>query len=154
MFVLIIFFLGLIFGSFISSYTWRVGKSVNNKNRSICPKCKSQISWIDNFPLVSYILLNGKCKNCKKKISLRYPLIETCTGLIFAFIYYSYAYCTSHSTNFICGLKGEIGLFTLPYLLIISVILICIFVIDIEKMIIPDKLSFLGFLVVFLVLML
>ncbi len=49
--------------------------------RSHCPKCKHQISALENIPLISYLLLKGKCKHCKTKISLRYPLVELFSGI-------------------------------------------------------------------------
>ena len=97
--------------------------------RSFCPKCKNKISWFDNIPLVSYLLLAGRCRSCQKKISLRYPLIELTTTL--GFIAVSY--------------------FNYPvYFYFLIPILICIFVIDLEHQFIPDGLVFLGIIVCFL----
>lgn len=52
--------------------------------RSRCPHCNHAITWYENIPVFSYLALRGRCAECKKPISLRYPLVEVCTGLLFA----------------------------------------------------------------------
>ncbi len=74
---------GLLVGSFLNVVILRVPRNQSIvKPRSSCPKCHKQIKWYENLPLVSYILLRGKCSHCKAKISWRYPLIEALVGLI------------------------------------------------------------------------
>ena len=82
-----IFLLGLVFGSFLTSFPYRllIGE-LFPKGRSYCPQCKKQINWYDNIPLLSFILLKGKCRSCKKKIPLVYPITELSTGLLFVLI--------------------------------------------------------------------
>ena len=58
--------------------------------RSYCPKCKKKISWKDNIPIISYLLLSGKCRKCKKPISSRYALVEFLSILSFVTIYFLY----------------------------------------------------------------
>ncbi len=53
--------------------------------RSRCPHCGHQIRWYENIPVLSYLVLGGKCSNCKAKISMRYPAIELLTGVLFAY---------------------------------------------------------------------
>lgn len=79
-----IFFFGLAIGSFLNVVIYRTlhGESPL-KGRSKCPKCNRQIKAIDNIPLVSYIILGGRCRNCKKKISWSYPVVELLTGVLF-----------------------------------------------------------------------
>lgn len=60
--------------------------------RSACPKCGHQISALENIPVISYLFLGGKCKGCKTKISLRYPLIEALTGALIGAAAYQYGY--------------------------------------------------------------
>lgn len=67
---------GLIFGSFGSVLVARLPKGKSIGGRSKCPGCKTQIAARDLIPVLSYILLRGRCRNCKRKISLRYPLLE------------------------------------------------------------------------------
>ena len=121
--------LGLIIGSFISAFTYRNPREISiSDGRSRCPKCKREIAWYDNIPLLSYILLGGKCRNCGKKISLRYPAIEAGTAGVFLVV--------------ASQLGGEGGIGRLGFMLVVASILIAIFVIDLEHMIIPDSLVF------------
>ena len=147
-FAVIIF--GLIIGSFLTALSFRIPKKISiAKGRSFCDKCKKEIAWYDNIPLLSYLLLKGKCRNCHKRISLRYPLIELSTTLTFLVIYIIY---TLHITSFIDSVfyawGNALGVITLPYFIFISIILITIFIIDLEKGIIPDNLIFILYLTV------
>ena len=76
---------GLLVGSFLNVVIYRVpiGKSVVTPP-SACPECGHRISPWDNIPVVSWLLLRGKCRNCAEPISARYPLVELATGLLFA----------------------------------------------------------------------
>lgn len=80
------FLLGLLFGSFLNVCISRLPehKSVV-KPRSHCPKCLATIRWYDNVPLLSWVLLAAKCRNCKAAIPWRYPAVELATGLWFLF---------------------------------------------------------------------
>lgn len=119
----LIFVLGLVFGSFISALSWRFPKGLSiARGRSICPNCKKQIIWYDNIPVFSYILLAGKCRHCKKPISLRYPVIELSTAIGFTLIGFQF----------------------IP--LILFFLLEIIFIIDLEHQIIPDIFVFAGIL--------
>ena len=84
-----IFFFGLIIGSFLNCLIWRLHKKESLLGRSYCPKCKKQIAWYDNLPVLSFILLRGKCRQCGKKISWQYPTVELITAVLFimAFLY-------------------------------------------------------------------
>jgi leader peptidase (prepilin peptidase) / N-methyltransferase len=85
----LIFALGLIIGSFLNALEYRIGTKLSiTKGRSICPKCKKQIAWYDNIPVVSYLFLLGNCRQCKKQISLQYPLIEIITGISFVAVFW------------------------------------------------------------------
>ncbi|MCB9833237.1 MAG: prepilin peptidase [Planctomycetes bacterium] len=79
--------LGLFIGSFLNVVIYRLPReclSVWKQTRSRCPRCSVQLRWFDNIPLLSYVvLLRGRCFNCGKRISMRYPLIELFTGLVF-----------------------------------------------------------------------
>jgi leader peptidase (prepilin peptidase)/N-methyltransferase len=124
--------LGLIFGSFLSSVTWRIPRNIrilDLHSRSICPECHNVISWCDNIPLLSYLLLKGRCRHCHKPISLRYPLIEFSTVVLFVVLYFL--------TNAYSPVPSAYILWP------IALLLLAIFVIDFEHQIIPDELSFL-----------
>lgn len=83
----IFFVVGLIIGSFLNVLVCRLHVAENLFfDRSRCPHCKKVIAWYDNIPLISFIILKFKCRNCQKKISWQYPLVEISTGILFAAI--------------------------------------------------------------------
>lgn len=77
-----IFFVGMCIGSFLNVCIYRLpsGKSIVHP-ASACPECGTAIRWYDNIPLISYILLRGRCRGCKTSISIRYPIVELLCGL-------------------------------------------------------------------------
>jgi leader peptidase (prepilin peptidase)/N-methyltransferase len=79
-----LFLLGLCIGSFLNVVIARLpsGESLVWPG-SHCPKCQAAIRWFDNVPLLSWVLLRGKCRSCKAPISLRYPAVELLTGLLY-----------------------------------------------------------------------
>ena len=87
--LLIFFILGLIVGSFLNVVIYRL-ELVESIfwGRSHCPRCKTTLHWYDNVPLVSFILLKGRCRYCGEKISWQYPLVEVLTGIIFTLTAY------------------------------------------------------------------
>lgn len=91
---------------------------------SHCPKCNGSIKAWQNIPIISYLLLGGKCQHCKAKISLQYPLVELITGLATAFIVYRY------------GLTPTAGL-----LLIFTWCLIALTGIDFNEQLLPDNIT-------------
>lgn len=78
--------IGAIIGSFLNVVIWRVPNhiSIVNPKRSFCPNCKARIAWYDNIPVVSWLVLGAKCRRCKEPIAVRYPLVESLTGVAFA----------------------------------------------------------------------
>ncbi len=69
--------------------------------RSACPNCGHQITALENIPIISYLMLGGKCKGCKAKISMRYPLIEALTGALIGAVAYKYGYTQSALFSFV-----------------------------------------------------
>jgi len=121
------FTLGLILGSFIAALTYRYPKRISNMHgRSFCDRCKKQIAWYDNIPVLSFIFLGGKCRSCRKKISYRYPLIELACAVGFLLVNFQVV---------------PLALFC---------ILAIIFVIDFENQVIPDSFIFLGIILAIL----
>lgn len=108
---IIIVLLGLILGSFASVLVYRVpyGGSILTPVRSECPKCRSKISFYDNIPIVSYIMLKGRCRKCDVKIPIIYLILELITPLLFLLVY-------SHSALGICN---EVFKISVVYILIL-----------------------------------
>lgn len=79
--------IGLIVGSFLNCLIWRLYKEESIIGRSYCPRCRKQIAWHDNIPVLSFILLGGRCRHCKKRISWQYPLVELVTGVLFVLVF-------------------------------------------------------------------
>lgn len=117
----LLFVVGLVFGSFFAALSFRLPRKLSVVvGRSFCPRCKKQISWYDNIPVLSFLLLGGKCRFCKKPISWRYSAIELTTAVGFLLI----------GPN--------------PFYLLLFSILLLIFVVDFEHQIIPDTFVFWG----------
>lgn len=89
----IVFFLGAGIGSFLNVVIYRLprGLSVNEPRRSFCPACKYQIPWWRNIPVLSWLMLRGKCANCGAPISARYVGVEVLTGLLFYGIFWRFS---------------------------------------------------------------
>lgn len=125
------FLLGSVIGSFLNVCIYRIPreKSVVHPPSS-CPGCDNPIRPYDNIPIISYIMLRGKCRDCGTKISIRYPLVELLTSVLFVFMYRSFG-------------KSVFPFFTfeLISLLIFVSLLIAISFIDLDFQIIPDILS-------------
>jgi len=76
---------GLLFGSFSNVCVHRIPLRISIVSpRSRCPVCEHEIAWYDNIPLVSWLMLSGKCRNCRAPISMRYPILELLMGLSWA----------------------------------------------------------------------
>ena len=124
--IIFVVLMGGLWGSFANVCIYRLPKGQGVvSGRSHCPKCKKQIVWYDNIPIISYFLLGGKCRKCKKKISIQYSLVEFISIFSFFNIYYLYG----------------ITLTTL-LLMILSLSLIIIFFIDLKHYIIPNELTY------------
>ena len=85
----IIFIIGIVFGSFYTLAVYRIPKGQDiTHTRSYCPKCNHKLSFLDLIPVFSYIFLRGKCRYCKEKIRPRYFIIELISGISFVAIAY------------------------------------------------------------------
>ncbi|KKS91525.1 MAG: Type 4 prepilin-like protein leader peptide-processing enzyme [Parcubacteria group bacterium GW2011_GWF2_43_11] len=115
----IVLLFGLTAGSFLNCVVYRLE---NNQSfltgRSFCPKCKHVLAWYDLMPVLSFLLLGGKCRHCQKKISFQYPLVEIAVALLFLAIFY----------------------YRLPvFSYFLSLFLIVIFIYDLKHYLILDK---------------
>ncbi|MDT8376154.1 MAG: prepilin peptidase [Mariprofundaceae bacterium] len=119
---------GLLFGSFSNVCVHRLPLRISIVSpRSRCPVCEHEIAWYDNIPLVSWLLLGGKCRNCRAPIAIRYPLLELLMGLSWA------------------GLAWKFGWspVLIQALVLISLLWI-LTLIDLETGLLPDVLTFPG----------
>ena len=83
--VILALLLGLLIGSFLNVCIYRMPRDLSIvRPRSFCPACEKPIAWFDNVPLASYLLLGGRCRNCRARIPMRYPIVELLTGILFA----------------------------------------------------------------------
>ena len=81
--LILVFVFGLTIGSFLNVLIYRIPANISiARGRSFCPTCKHRIQNRDLIPVLSYILLGGRCRHCNQKISIRYPLVELSTGLL------------------------------------------------------------------------
>lgn len=83
-----VFIIGLLIGSFLNVCIYRIPRKESIAfGASHCTKCGSKIKWYDLIPVFSYIFLGGKCRKCKDKISIQYPIIELLNGVSYSLIY-------------------------------------------------------------------
>jgi leader peptidase (prepilin peptidase)/N-methyltransferase len=120
--------LGLVFGSFFSVVIWRapLHKSISSPP-SHCPRCRKPIRPYDNIPVLSWLLLRGQCRDCGKRISVLYPLIEALTGLLFVAAFARFGF----------------SLLTIKAIVFISLLIITAFI-DLDHQIIPFGFSVTG----------
>lgn len=119
------FILGSMLGSFLNVCIWRLPREQSIvRPRSHCPRCERLIAWYDNIPLFSFLILRGTCRHCGERISWRYPLVETLTGLATVAVLSRF------------GL-GAVGL---VYLAFVAGLIVVSFV-DLDFRIIPDEVS-------------
>lgn len=126
--LVIVFLLGVCTGSFLNVVIYRLPRRESIiLDRSHCPSCGKQLPWYDLIPVLSYLLLLGRCRNCHSLISLRYPLVELLTGVIFVVLFFYFgATVVLLKYLFLCAL------------------LVAVSFIDLEHYIIPNSLVITG----------
>ncbi len=123
--IVLVFVFGLVVGSFLNVCIYRIprGKSIVYPPSS-CPVCGARIKWYDNIPVLSYILLRGRCRNCKAKISPVYPIVELLSAVYTVLIYLKFGLTVDFAFYLIFGYMLIVGSF-----------------IDLFHYIIPDRIS-------------
>ncbi len=133
-FLIVAFITGSIVGSFFNVVIHRLPKNESIlKPRSHCPNCNTTLKWLDLIPILSFLLLKGKCRYCSKPISVKYPLVELVTALTFTFVF----------------LKFGFSLSALKFLVFLS-LLIPVGFIDLFEGVVPDHITFPGIALGFL----
>ena len=118
---------GLVIGSFLNVVIWRVPRKESLvKPPSHCPACDVKIANRDNIPVVSWLLLRGRCRNCGNPISARYPFIELLTGVLFAAV----------------GARFAHSAWALPAYLVLTASLIALSAIDLEHYLLPNRILY------------
>jgi leader peptidase (prepilin peptidase) / N-methyltransferase len=119
--------LGLAIGSFLNVVVWRVPRRQSLSNPpSACPKCGHAIRWHDNVPVLGWLLLRGRCRDCAEPISPRYPLVEGFTGLAFAAIALAVGADTA-------------AVWALPAYLYLAAVSIALTLIDLDTQTLPNR---------------
>jgi leader peptidase (prepilin peptidase)/N-methyltransferase len=136
------FVIGSCIGSFLNVIIYRFPNDLSIITpRSFCPKCKTQLTWRENIPFISWLIQRRKCITCKTTISSRYPLIELFTGVLFAIVVNSSPSIYASSSNLF---------FNIFFSWIFLSLLICIAFIDIDCLWIPQGLLNFGYISGFL----
>lgn len=118
--------LGLIVGSYLNVVIYRLPRGISTvMPRSRCPECGTAIRAVDNVPVVSYLLLGGRCRACRAKISWRYPLLEAATSALFLASFLRF------------GVSFEA-----PAAALLCALLLTLALIDFDHMILPDRLTY------------
>src|SRR4029077_2013196 len=136
------FLFGLVFGSFLNVCIYRMPREISVvRPRSACPACEAPIAAYDNIPVLSWLILRGKCRQCKAPISPRYAAVELLTGTLFAVSYLT-ALGTADTLARQCNLPDGLN----PFLLaakfcVVSFLLLGLIFTDAETKLLPDLLT-------------
>jgi leader peptidase (prepilin peptidase)/N-methyltransferase len=126
--VVILTLLGLAVGSFLNVCIHRLPRRQSLVSPpSRCPDCRYQLRWIDNIPVVSYLLLGGRCRKCRRRISIRYPIVELVTMALFVAHYWVFDWTP-----------------LLAVRLVFACAMVVLFAIDLEHQILPDAITLPG----------
>lgn len=121
-----VFAFGAAIGSFLNVVIYRVPNELSVVfPNSACPKCKAPIKAYDNIPILSWLILGGKCRGCKEPISARYPAVELLTALVFLLVYWQIGFNPF-----------------LPVCLVFAATMIALIFIDAEHMILPNVITY------------
>ncbi len=128
---------GAIWGSFLNVVIWRLPRRQNlSRPPSHCPSCETPIAWYDNVPLVSWLVLRGRCRACRTSISVRYPLVELLVAVLSTLLWW-------HVSR-LAPASAPLQVMAVPFLLhfVFMLLLVSIAFIDLDLTIIPHRLTF------------
>ena len=129
------FIIGSAFGSFLNVFIDKIIQGRSLFGRSHCDRCKKILNPWDLVPILSYIVLGGRCRWCRRKISIQYPTVEFLSGFLFASVFYFEA------------TRADISGVRIAYLLAVSAVMLVVAVVDFKYYLIPTTLVFAGALV-------
>ena len=122
---------GLLIGSFLNAVIHRVPRKQSIVSPgSQCPSCGYALCWYDNIPVLSYVLLGGRCRKCRKPISIRYPIVELITAAVFVAHYFVFGWTP-----------------LLAVRLLFAASLVALFAIDLEHHLLPDVITLPGIVI-------
>ncbi len=128
-----VFGLGLIIGSFLNVCIYRIPEGISLLwPASKCVNCSKRVAWYDNIPVLSYLFLRGKCRHCRHKISVLYPITEIITGVVFLSLFHS-----------VLMVRGDLVCAYIFYL-IFGCLLIVGSIVDLKLYIIPNEITYTG----------
>jgi len=144
LFTVIGFILGSVLGSFVKALADRSLTRKSFWGRSYCLMCKKKLQWYDLIPIFSYLFLKGKCRYCKKNIGTEYLVVEVVLGFLIAFLFWQTFLgfqfsLTELSVSYEERFRFSIFLWNLFYKTFFIVVLAILFLTDIKKMLIPDR---------------
>jgi len=139
-FVIAVGVFGLLIGSFLNVVAYRIPlrRSVVSPPSS-CPHCDAEIAWYDNIPVISWLILRGKCRRCSGPISRRYPAVELGTGLLFAGVAFSFIPRLVFDVNVATVVASVVVLVAYLYLAAVSVALALI---DLDTHTLPNRIVY------------
>jgi prepilin signal peptidase PulO-like enzyme (type II secretory pathway) len=133
--ILPLFFLGVIVGSFLNVVGLRWNSGLTLGGRSFCVSCRRKLRWWELLPVISFVVLRGRCKGCGSRISWQYPIIELWTGLVFASLFY------------VINPSTLISLVSYALIVLVFCIYTVILIYDLHHKIIPDSLVYISIVV-------
>ncbi len=129
------FVVGVCLGSFLNVVLYRFDTGLGVKGRSMCMSCSKKLGVLELVPVLSYVLLRGKCRGCRTSISIQYPLVELAAGLI--------VLAASWSALELLPAQPAVFVAWLVLVSLVGLVLLAIFVYDLRHMLIPDMFSYL-----------
>ncbi len=131
---IMIFLYGIVIGSFLNVCIYRIPKGESIVPSSHCMSCNHKLAWYDLFPLFSYLLLKGRCRYCKAKVSVQYPVIEALNGILYIIVFMangfnmqSVLFCLMTSALLVISIIDE-RTFEIPPALNVFILVLGIFV--------------------------
>jgi len=149
--LLVAFVVGLVIGSLSNVVIYRLVhyRSIWSPP-SHCPRCRNEIPWYDNIPILSWILLRGRCRFCRGPISFRYPVVELISGLLYAGIMFRFLYAPYLPADELGQLRLHFDITDIAMILflfkcyIFATFILILATLDIEHMLLPNRLTISG----------